>query len=101
MLFTSAIRFSLAGILCNLYADFLSGNLFIYNSVMKLLRLLTIINFLFFLSGKLAAQNCIPTNINGAVINFACNQPCPGLNFQIPHIKSSDDYTVVSVPYSP
>ena len=66
---------------------------------MKPLRLLTIINFLFFLSGKLAAQNCIPTHINGAVINFACNQLCPGLNFQIPHIKSSDDYTVVSALY--
>jgi len=62
---------------------------------------LTVIILLFFFTGKLAAQNCIPTNINGAVINFACNQPCPGLNFQIPHIKSSDDYTVVSIPYSP
>ncbi len=68
---------------------------------MRLWQILSLFNCLIFLSGRLAAQSCIPTNINGSVINFACNQPCSGLNFQIPHIKSSDDYTLVSIPYSP
>ena len=68
---------------------------------MKILCFLKIFISIIFLPNILAAQNCIPTNINGSVLNFACNQPCPGLSFQIPHIKSSDDYTVVSIPYAP
>jgi hypothetical protein len=68
---------------------------------LKLLRLLTAISCFLLLSGTLKAQNCIPTNINGSVINLACNQVCSTLVFQVPHIKSSDDYTLVSVPYAP
>ncbi len=66
-----------------------------------MLRLLTVISFILFLSGTLRAQNCIPTNINGATINLLCNQVCSTLVFQIPHIKSTDDYTLVSIPYTP
>ncbi len=87
--------------LCNLQADLCLKTLFTFNSGMRILQLLTAICSFFFLSGKTAAQNCIPTNINGAVINFACNQPCSDLSFQIPHIKSTDDYTVISIPYLP
>lgn len=46
------------------------------------------------------AQNCIPTNINGAVVNFGCNQPCSTIVFQIPHLKGTDDYAVNSIPYA-
>ncbi len=48
-----------------------------------------------------SAQNCIPTNINGSVIDMVCPQTCSTLVFQIPHIKSSSDYRVVSTPYNP
>ncbi len=52
-------------------------------------------------SGGLSAQNCIPTNINGRVINMVCPQTCSDFIFQIPHIKSSSDYRVNSIPYTP
>ncbi|MEO6611974.1 MAG: gliding motility-associated C-terminal domain-containing protein [Chitinophagaceae bacterium] len=68
---------------------------------LKLLRLLAITGFFIFLSGSLKAQNCIPTNINGTTFNFVCNQVCNDLNFQIPHIKGTDDYVVSSIPYQP
>ncbi len=68
---------------------------------LKLLRLLAVSGFFIFLSGSLKAQNCIPTGINGAVFNLLCNQTCTDLNFQIPHLKSTDDYTLVNVPYTP
>ena len=47
------------------------------------------------------AQNCIPTNINGTVINLACNQTCSTFVFQIPHIKGTGDYVLSSIPYNP
>ncbi len=47
------------------------------------------------------AQSCIPTGIDGAVYNFACNQVCSDIIFQIPHIKGTSDYTVSSIPYTP
>ena len=68
---------------------------------LKLLGSLTAVCFFLFLSGPLKAQNCIPTNINGTVINLLCNQVCSTLVFQIPHLKSTSDYTLVSVPYNP
>src|SRR5258706_2380925 len=67
----------------------------------ELMRLLAGVASLLFLSGSLPAQNCIPTGINGTVINFACKQTCKDLNFQVPHIKSTSDYSVVNVPYNP
>jgi gliding motility-associated-like protein len=66
-----------------------------------LLRKLMITVCFLFLTRTLKAQNCIPTNINGTVFNFVCNQVCADLNFQIPHLKSTDDYTLVTVPYAP
>lgn len=68
---------------------------------LNLLRFLTVIDFLLFLSYSAKTQNCIPTNINGATINLACNQVCTNLNFQIPHLKSTTDYTQISIPYTP
>jgi gliding motility-associated-like protein len=67
----------------------------------KLLRFLSGIAAVVVFSGTLSAQNCIPTSINDTTINLACNQVCPTLKFQIPHIKGTSDYTVVSVPYTP
>lgn len=55
----------------------------------------------FILPVLLRAQNCIPTNINGAVLNFPCTRSCPDLIFQIPHIKSTDNYIPVNIPYEP
>jgi hypothetical protein len=58
--------------------------------------------FFFFLSIiKSSGQNCIPTNINGTTINYACNQVCQNLVFQIPHIKGTNDYVVNTIPYNP
>lgn len=68
---------------------------------LKLLQVFALAGFFFFLKNNSFAQNCIPTNINGAVINRSCTQLCAPVNFQIPHIKSTDDYTLVSVPYTP
>lgn len=56
---------------------------------------------LYLLFNTLNAQNCIPTNINGSIINVACPQTCSNLNFQIPHIKGTDDYVVSPIPYIP
>ncbi len=51
--------------------------------------------------GFTVAQNCIPTNINGSVINVVCPRTCTDLVFPIPHIKGSSDYSVTSIPYNP
>ena len=67
---------------------------------LNLLRLCFFFCFFLFLSKTSKTQNCIPTNISG-VYNLACNQVCSTFTFQIPHIKSSSDYTLVSVPYTP
>jgi gliding motility-associated-like protein len=68
---------------------------------LKLLKLLTAIGCFLLLSGNLKAQSCIPTNINGSVINLACNQVCSTLVFQVPHIKSTSDYVLSSIPFNP
>lgn len=67
----------------------------------NVLRLPAVIAFIVLLSGSLAAQNCIPTAINGTTINLACNQVCQSLPFQVPHMKSTVNYSVVSIPYAP
>ncbi len=56
--------------------------------------------FLFF-SETIQAQSCIPTGIQGTTIDLLCNQVCSTLVFQVPHIKSSDSYTLVNIPYNP
>ena len=30
-----------------------------------------------------------------------CNQPCTDLSFQVPHLKSDEDYQVMQIPYTP
>lgn len=68
---------------------------------LRLLKVFAVLGFVFLFSKEIVAQNCIPTNINGAVINRDCSQICNALTFQIPHIKSSSDYTLVTTPYAP
>lgn len=47
------------------------------------------------------SQSCFQTGINGQVINLLCNQVCSTLVFQVPHIKSTSDYTLTSIPFNP
>jgi gliding motility-associated-like protein len=68
---------------------------------LNLLRLLFITGSFFLLSFNSKAQNCIPTNINGTTINLLCNQVCSTLVFQLPHIKSSSNYSLNTIPYIP
>lgn len=67
---------------------------------LRLQKVFALAGFFFFLQGTSYAQNCIPTNISGAVINRPCGQLCAPIDFQIPHIKGTDDYTVSSIPYN-
>lgn len=46
-------------------------------------------------------QNCVPTGLNGKVITTPCTVNCRDLNFQVPDLRNSADYTVISVPYTP
>ena len=68
---------------------------------LKLLKFFLVIGYLLFSPNTSRAQNCIPTNINGAVINLACNQVCSTLTFRIPHIKETNEYVVSTIPYTP
>ena len=68
---------------------------------LKLQKFFALAGFFFFIGNNLSGQNCIPTNLNGTVINRSCTQLCAPVNVQIPHIKSSSDYTLVSTPYAP
>lgn len=68
---------------------------------LKPLRNFAAIGCLLFVSGFLKAQSCIPTNINGTTVNLLCNQVCTTMVFQVPHIKSTSDYTLSTIPYSP
>src|SRR4029079_9837006 len=53
------------------------------------------------LSFATRSQQCIPTNINGTVIDYVCPQTCSNLIFRIPHIKGTGDYTVSTIPFAP
>lgn len=68
---------------------------------LKRIRLLYVVLYASFVTIKADAQNCFPTGIQGTTIDLLCNQVCSTLVFPVPHIKSSDDYTLVSVPYNP
>lgn len=68
---------------------------------MKLSTGLIIIGWLLFMPHMLSGQICVPTAINGIEINIACPQSCRDISFQIPHVKSTTDYRVVSIPYAP
>src|SRR5689334_10480122 len=41
------------------------------------------------------------TGLNGTVINLPCNQTCVTQAFQIPHLKTTSDYSVNTIPYRP
>ncbi|MET0466240.1 MAG: gliding motility-associated C-terminal domain-containing protein [Chitinophagaceae bacterium] len=41
------------------------------------------------------------TGINDSVINLSCSQNCSSLKFRVPHLKSSDEYTLTSIPFRP
>ncbi len=56
---------------------------------------------LILLSAPANAQNCFNTGLNGTVINLACNQNCVNVPVRIPHLKSTSDYIVNSIPYNP
>lgn len=55
--------------------------------------------FLILLSVEGFAQ--INTGLNGTVINLPCGVNCTSLKVQVPHLKSTEDYSVVSIPYNP
>ena len=66
-----------------------------------MMRLWTAIVCLFLLCGKLNSQSCLNTGLNGTTFNLACNQVCSTFVFQVPHLKSSDDYVLTTIPFSP
>ncbi len=68
---------------------------------LNLVRLSVVVSFLFLFIARSNGQSCLPTGINGRVINLSCNQICSTLVFQVPHLKSTEDYTLVSIPYTP
>ncbi len=49
----------------------------------------------------LLGQNCVPTGLNNSVVTSICGQVCRDLNFKIPDLRSTTDYTVISTPYNP
>jgi len=51
--------------------------------------------------GVLASAQENFTGINDSVINLQCNQACASLKFKVPHLKTSEDYQVVSIPFKP
>ena len=64
-------------------------------------KIMLFVSLIGFFYKNSSTQNCIPTNINGTVINLACNQTCSTFVFQIPHIKGTGDYTINTIPYTP
>ena len=70
-----------------------------------MIRKIVLYQFLAFvfiiLSNKIWGQTCLPTDINGTVINIDCNKSCANLLFKIPHLRSTDNYIVNSIPYKP
>lgn len=67
---------------------------------LKCLYLVTVLSISFLAPQFIKAQG-IFTGINNTVINLPCNQVCTGLNFQVPHLRSDDDYQIVNIPYTP
>jgi gliding motility-associated-like protein len=67
---------------------------------MRLIKVGLLVFLSFFLCIKLTGQSIL-TGINDSVINLPCSQLCANLSFKIPHLKSNEDYSVVSIPYSP
>ncbi len=59
------------------------------------------LSILFFYSGQVFSQSCVPTGLNGTTINLPCGVTCGPLKVQVPHLKSTEDYVVTSIPYTP
>jgi hypothetical protein len=57
--------------------------------------------YLISLSETLTAKNCFNTGLNGTVINLPCNQNCVAIPVRIPHMKSTSDYMVNTISYTP
>ena len=73
-----------------------------------MVRFFLLTGFFVFLQDISVAQNCVITNLpsaatplNGSVINLPCGQNCTNIKFQIPHVKQTSDYIVMSIPYNP
>lgn len=48
-----------------------------------------------------SAQSCVPTNLNNVIRTISCGASCTNLNFQVPHLKSTEDYAITTIPYTP
>src|SRR5690606_26857544 len=50
---------------------------------------------------SLHGQTGFNTGLNGAVIDLPCNENCINVPVRIPHLKSTEDYTVSHIDYAP
>src|SRR5436190_16949816 len=46
------------------------------------------------------AQSCVSTN-NNKVINLSCGLSCGNVNLQVPDLRTTSDYTIATIPYTP
>lgn len=54
------------------------------------------------ISGTAFTQtSCVPTGNNNKVINFSCGISCDTVRLQVPHLKSTGDYALTTIPYNP
>ena len=67
----------------------------------KIFSILFIIVISIFSINTLYGQSCGPSNLNGSVRTISCAQTCTNLNFKVPHLKSTGDYILSTIPYSP
>jgi hypothetical protein len=58
---------------------------------------------LFFLisAAAFSQSECNPTGLNNTSVSIACNQVCGNMTFQVPDLRSSSSYQVISTPYRP
>lgn len=68
---------------------------------MRIFYRLTILLLSVFFVQSATAQSGVFTGLNGTVINVPCANNCNALKVKVPHLKSSSDYTLVSIPYRP
>ena len=69
--------------------------------LMRIVLRISLSTLIFFLGTRVIGQSCISTGLNGFVFSLPCNVTCSPMKFQIPHLKSTGDYKVVSIPYAP
>ncbi len=93
------LHYELPGIIANF--QFPKAGLYRCDDEMRKLTA-GILSFLFLcpLSVITNAQNCISTN-NNAVINFSCGINCAPVNLQVPDLRTTSDYTVSAISFSP